>query len=159
MTRKKGQSRPEGAAQLISLTPCLIQTLLDGLQLHLELLVLHRQPAVGILEECLEVLYALVACEEFALRGPRLLLERRILVDKLFTLTVADQKGQRASMPPPAPRRRTCFCTTVSCSRLRSKNAIFFCCALLFELRMTLLYCSLISSSWISSSTTYEGKL
>ena len=83
MTRKKGQSRPEGAAQLISLTPCLIQTLLDGLQLHLELLVLHRQPAVGILEECLEVLYALVACEQLALRDAGLLLERRILVDEL----------------------------------------------------------------------------
>ena len=42
---------------------------------------------------------------------------------------------------------RTCFWTMVSCSRLRSKKAIFFCCALLLLFRMTLLYCSLISSN------------
>lgn len=41
----------------------------------------------------------------------------------------------------------TCFCTTVSCSRFLSKKAIFFCWALLLLLRITLLYCSLISSS------------
>jgi len=52
-----------------------------------------------------------------------------------------------------------CFCTMVSCSRLRSRNTIFFCCALLLLLRITLLYCSLISSSWISSSTTFWGKV
>ena len=45
-------------------------------------------------------------------------------------------------------------CTTVSCSRLRSRNIIFFCCARLLDVRSTLLYCSRVSSREISSSTT-----
>ena len=45
-------------------------------------------------------------------------------------------------------------CTTVSCSRLRSRNIIFFCWARLLDVRRTLLYCSRVSSSEISSSTT-----
>jgi hypothetical protein len=49
----------------------------------------------------------------------------------------------------------SCLCTTVSCSRLRSRNIIFFCCARLFDVRSTLLYCSRVSSRDISSSTTW----
>lgn len=53
-------------------------------------------------------------------------------------------------------KMRTCFCTSVSCSRLRSKNAIFFCWALVLLFLITLLYCSFASSNWISNSTTYQ---
>lgn len=125
----------------------MIQALANGLQLRLELLVLYRESAVRILQQCLKILDALVAGKQLALCDPSLLLERRVLIDKL-------KKGFSIWSPSTcfSPNKadghtHTCFCTSVSCSRLRSRNAIFFCCCLLFELRMTLLYCSFISSS------------
>ena len=65
-------------------TARLVQPILHRLQLRLKLLVLHRQPTVGILQQGLEVLYPLVAREEFPFCNSRLLLERRVLVDELM---------------------------------------------------------------------------
>ena len=61
----------------------MIQPLLHRCQLRLELLVLNGQTAIRVLEEGFEVLYPFVSGEEFALRDPRLLLESRVLVNKL----------------------------------------------------------------------------
>lgn len=64
-------------------TACLLKPLLHRLQLCFELLVLSSKPAVSVLEERLQVLYPLVPCQQFALRDPRFLLERGVLVDEL----------------------------------------------------------------------------
>lgn len=61
----------------------MIQALANGLQLRLELLVLYRESAVRILQQCLKILDALVAGKQLALCDPSLLLERRVLIDKL----------------------------------------------------------------------------
>lgn len=74
----------ENRNDLVSLTSGLIQSFLDSLQLSLKLLVLHRQPAVSILEQCFQILYPLVASEQFAFRDTSFLLQSRVLVDELF---------------------------------------------------------------------------
>ena len=72
------------------LTPCLVETLLHGLQLRLELLVLDRQPAVSVLQESLQVLYPLVPCQQLALCDTRFLLQGGVLVDQLKNCTASD---------------------------------------------------------------------
>ena len=67
-------------------TARLVEPFLHRLQLRLELLVLHRQPTVGILEQGLQVLYPLVPCQQLALRDTRFLLQSGILVDQLEIL-------------------------------------------------------------------------
>ena len=64
-------------------TARLVEPLLHRLELRLELLVLHCQPAVRILEQGLEVLYPLIPRQQLALCNARFLLEGRVLVDKL----------------------------------------------------------------------------
>lgn len=137
----------------IDLTSRLVQALLHLLQLSLKLLVLHRESPVCVLKQCLQVLNSLITSKQLTLRNSSLLLERGVLVNQLWR-THSFSRGAS-----PENVVHTCFCTNVSCSRLRSKNAIFFCCAFELLLRMTLLYCSLISSSWISSSTTLHAKM
>lgn len=66
------------------LTTGLVEPLLDGLQPRLELGVLLVDLLVGVLQECLEVLDALVACDELALGECDVPLERRVLVDELL---------------------------------------------------------------------------
>ena len=65
-------------------TARLVQPILNGLQLRLELLILQRKTAVSVLKQCLEILYPLVAREELPFCNSRLLLERRVLVDELM---------------------------------------------------------------------------
>ena len=67
-------------------TARLVEPFLHRLELRLELLVLHRQPTVGILEQSLEVLYPLITSQQLALRDTRFLLESRVLVHKLEKL-------------------------------------------------------------------------
>ena len=64
-------------------TACLVKSLLDGLQLCLKLLVLDGQPAVCVLQHCLQILYPLVTSEQLAFGDASLLLESRVLVNEL----------------------------------------------------------------------------
>ena len=71
-------------------TARLVEPFLHRLQLRLELLVLHRQPTVGILEQGLQVLYPLVPCQQLALCDARFLLQSGVLVDQLKNCTASD---------------------------------------------------------------------
>ena len=71
-------------------TARLVEPFLHRLQLRLELLVLHRQPTVGILEQGLQVLYPLVPCQQLALCDTRFLLQSGVLVDQLKNCTASD---------------------------------------------------------------------
>lgn len=65
------------------LTASLIQPVLDSRQLRLELLVLDSKPTIRVLQECLEVLYPLIASEQLALSDAGLFLQCRVLIHEL----------------------------------------------------------------------------
>ena len=102
-------------------TARLVQPILNGLQLRLELLVLQRKTAVSVLKQCLEILYPLVPRQKLALCDTSLLLERGVLVNQLRKTRSHHRHRTLKHVT------HTCFCTNVSCSKLRSKNAIFCC--------------------------------
>ena len=61
----------------------MVETFLDLLQLRLEFLVLNGQAAVSVLEQRLQILNTLIPSKKLALCDTCLLLEGRVLVDKL----------------------------------------------------------------------------
>lgn len=82
-SRVQAVSRRSVAGNVSSRTSRLIQPLLDLLKLSLELLVLQRQPAIGVLKQRLEVLDALVSRQQLSLGDPSFLLQSGILVNEL----------------------------------------------------------------------------
>jgi hypothetical protein len=64
----------------------LVEAIFHGLELGLELLVLHGQSAISILQQGFEILYPLVSRKKLPLGNPGFLLKRRVLIDKLRVL-------------------------------------------------------------------------
>lgn len=71
-------------------TASLVEPLPDGLQPRLELGVLLVHLLVRVLQERLEVLDPLVACEQFPLRERDVALQSRVLVDQLRRTTTSE---------------------------------------------------------------------
>lgn len=104
-----------------------IDAVLHRDQLLLKLDVLLDEPPIGVLKELLEVHDALVAREQLALGDAGLLLERGVLVDELGQETPSDESARAEVSAEGSNWLPTCFCTSASCSRFRSRKAIFFC--------------------------------
>ena len=109
-----------------SRTTRLVKPLLHLLELRLELLVLHGKATVGVLQQRLEVRNTLVTREELALRDARLLLERRVLIDKLSKVFSADDSGDQAKWRSPVSAQGS---TAPGCApRTPSSSAAPCCC-------------------------------
>lgn len=78
-------------------TSGLIQALFDRLELCFELLILHGQTTICVLQQRFQVLDAFVACKQFAFGNARLLLQSRILVNELTLghVSFSTWNGQR----------------------------------------------------------------
>ena len=123
-------------------TLSLIKSFFESLEFNLKLLILHRWSTVCIVKKRFQVLDPLIWCKQSVLCNACLSLQCWVLINQLCTCktTVPD-----VNILP------TCFCTNVialDSSPKMPSSAESYCC-----------YCSLISSSWISNSTTQQNNI
>lgn len=127
-------------------TSRLVESFPHGLQPRLELGILLVHLLVRVEQERFEVLDPLVPRNELAFSERHVALQGRVLVDELWGRTQHRISSSQSQENTENRRRRcdgegvhvdagalTCFCTTVSWSRLRVKKSILRCCVLLFE--------------------------
>jgi hypothetical protein len=129
---------------------CRLEALLDGRELRLEPAYFRSEGSEGM---PFKVTDRWFVCTSFSwLSASRC---SRLWMRSLRAMSL--RSAMATSFLSPLFCSTSCRWMTVSCSRLRSRKAIFFCCARLLDVRSTLLYCSRVSSSEISSSTTCVG--